>query len=427
MHKKPHQTRPTWQDILQNALQHKEGSLAFDLGATAVTGIHVSSLAALRKHYGLEYRPLKVHDPYQMLGFPDDDILDALGVSVCSLFSPWTIFGYENKNWKEWKTPWGQSVLVGDGFQVDESGPNILIYPCGDRSAPPSGLMSKDGYFFDAIVRQEPIDEATLHVEDNLEEFGPFTDDVLSAIKEQVNAAKKTGRGTVLNVGGTGFGDIAFVPGMQLKYPKGIRDIAEWYMSTVSRRKHIHAIFSRQLEVALANLEKVHAVLGDSVDVINICGTDFGTQQSTFCSEKSFRELWFPYYKTVNDWVHVNTTWKTFKHSCGAIFPLLPVLIECGFDILNPVQCSAAGMEPKRLKAEYGDRFVFWGGGIDTQKTLPFGTPDEVRGQVRERIDTFAPGGGFVFNTVHNIQALTPIENLVAMFETIKERREVNM
>ena len=113
---------------------------------------------------------------------------------------------------------------------------------------------------------------------------------------------------------------------------------------------------------------------------------------------KTFRELCFPYYKQMNDWIHAHTPWKTFKHSCGAVSKFIPSFIEAGFDILNPVQCSAAGMEPEQLKANYGDRIVFWGGGVDTQKTLPFGTPGEVREQVLRRCEIFAPGGGFVFN-----------------------------
>ena len=410
----------TAREILQCSLQHTDGPIAFDLGASPVSGIHVSCLEGLRRHYGLEDKPVKVHEPCQMLGFPEDDLLDVLGVPVRGIFSPWTKFGYENKNWKEWKTPWGQIVLVGEDFQVDETKSDVFIYPCGDRGVPPSAQMPKTGFFFDAVIRQEPIDDATLRVEDNLEEFQPISDATLASLRMQLDTIQATGRGSVLCIGGTGFGDVGSVPGMQLRHPKGIRDIAEWYISTVSRRKHIHAIFEGQLEIALANLQKVHDTLGNAIDVIYLCGTDFGTQQSLFCSEKTFRELWFCYYKLLNDWIHTHTTWKTFKHSCGAIFPLIPALIECGFDILNPVQCSAAGMDPKRLKAEFGEQLVFWGGGVDTQKTLPFGTPDEVRDQVRQRIDIFAPGGGFVFNTVHNIQALTPIENLVAMFETIQ-------
>ena len=113
--------------------------------------------------------------------------------------------------------------------------------------------------------------------------------------------------------------------------------------------------------------------------------------------------------------------WKTFKHSCGSIFKFLPSFVEAGFDILNPVQCSAAGMDPRQLKSEFGDRLVFWGGGVDTQRVLPFGTPNEVREQVLQMCEIFAPNGGFVFNTIHNVQAETPVENIVAMVDAVHE------
>jgi uroporphyrinogen-III decarboxylase len=122
-----------------------------------------------------------------------------------------------------------------------------------------------------------------------------------------------------------------------------------------------------------------------------------------------------------HDWVHRNTGWRTFKHSCGAVSKFIPGFIESGFDILNPVQCSAAGMDPRELKRTYGESLVFWGGGVDTQSTLPFGSPEEVREQVLRRCEVFAAGGGFVFNTVHNIQARTPTVNIVAMVNAVRE------
>ena len=134
-------------------------------------------------------------------------------------------------------------------------------------------------------------------------------------------------------------------------------------------------------------------------------------------------EVYQPFYRRVNDWVHEHTPWKTFIHSCGSVIALLPDMIEAGFDILNPVQCSAAGMDAKTLKERFGSRITFWGGGVDTQKTLPFGTPAEVKREVKERIAIFNRGGGFVFNTVHNVQARTPRENLLAMYEAVKESR----
>jgi uroporphyrinogen-III decarboxylase len=161
--------------------------------------------------------------------------------------------------------------------------------------------------------------------------------------------------------------------------------------------------------------------VGDNIDVLFVCGTDFGTQASTFCSVPAFRDLYFPYYQRVNEWVHRHTSWKTFKHSCGSVIRFIDPFVEAGFDILNPVQCSAAGMEPRNLKEKYGDRVVFWGAGVDTQHVLPFGTPREVREQVLERCGIFARDGGFVFNTIHNVQAETPVENIVAMFDAVRE------
>ena len=405
------------------ALEHREPDrIPLDFGSTATTGVHVSCVAALRDHYGLEKRPVKVHEPYQMLGWIDDDLAEAMEIDTQGVPPYQTIFGFPNQSWKPWRTQQGLEVLVSEHFRttVDADG-SILIHPQGDTSAPPSGRMPKGGHFFDAIVRQEPIDDAQLDPLDNLEEFGPIDGASLSHLLSAAREAASKGRFVVGNIGGTAFGDIALVPAPFLKHPKGIRDVAEWYMSTVSRRDYLHAVFSAQCEYALANLERVHAGIGDALDVLFVCGTDFGTQSSAFCSVETFRELYMPYYARVNDWIHRHTSWRTFKHSCGAVERFIPSFIECGFDILNPVQCSARGMDPEHLKQTYGDRIAFWGGGVDTQKTLPFGTPDEVRDQVRERCKVFAPGGGFVFNTIHNIQAGTPVANIAAMLEAVRE------
>jgi uroporphyrinogen-III decarboxylase len=151
-------------------------------------------------------------------------------------------------------------------------------------------------------------------------------------------------------------------------------------------------------------------------------GTDFGSQHGPFISPAAYRELFKPFHKVMNDWVHENTPWKTFFHTCGSIAAFMDDFVDAGVDILNPVQISASGMEPEVLKEKYGDRFVFWGGGVDSQGVLSFGTPEEVREQVEYNIKTFGKGGGYVFNNVHNIQATVPVENLVVFFETLKEK-----
>ena len=193
-------------------------------------------------------------------------------------------------------------------------------------------------------------------------------------------------------------------------------------MATATAPEYVKYIFDKQTDIALENLKRLNEKAGDKIDVAFVCGTDFGTQISTFCSADTFRNLYMPYYKKVNNWIHENTNWKTFKHSCGAVEPFVSLFIEAGFDILNPVQCSAVGMDPKLLKEKYGKDIVFWGGGIDTQHLLPFGKPEDVKNQIKERLEIFSKDGGYVFNAIHNVQAGTPTENLVAMFETLKER-----
>jgi hypothetical protein len=365
---------------------------------------------------------VRVIDPGQMLGELDEPLKQILGIDVEGVFRRMTRFGFPTGDWKPWRMPDGLEVLVPGGFQVttDENG-DILMYPQSDLTAAPSSRMPKDGYFFDSIIRQMPFDEDHLDPADNLEEFGPISDADLDYLEKETQRAAATGRAVIASFGGTALGDIALVPGVALKAPRGIRDITEWYISTRSRRDYIHRVFAGQCDIALANLARIHTRVGDLVDVINVCGTDFGTQNSSFCSVATFHELWLPYYRRINDWIHQNTRWRTFKHSCGAVAKFIPAFIECGFDILNPVQCSAAGMVPEELKRNYGDTLVFWGGGVDTQGTLPFGTPEEVREQVLRRCEVFAQGGGFVFNTVHNIQARTPTANIVAMINALRQ------
>ena len=411
------------------AINHQEpDQLPLDLSASPVSGMQVQSVYLLRQALKLDPpgTPVKVIEPYQMLGEIKPDLMDALGVDVVGIWARKNMFGYLNENWKQWTTFDGTPVLVPGDFNTDlEPNGDLLMYPEGDRTALPSGRMPAGGYYFDSIIRQPPIDDEKLDVEDNLEEFDFLSDEDLVYFTHEVNRLyTDTDKALILNMGGTAFGDIALVPAPFLKDPRGIRDVAEWYMSTVARSDFVYAIFERQCEIALTNLASLYQAVGNKIDIIFMTGTDFGTQNGPFISPKSYRRLYQPFQKRLNDWVHENTTWKVFIHSCGSIIKLLPDFIEAGFDILNPVQTSATGMDPQTLKSEFGDQIVFWGGGIDTQKTLPFGTPDEVRKQVKERIDIFGPGGGFVFNSIHNVQAGVPVENLLALYETFIEYRD---
>jgi hypothetical protein len=413
----------TSRERVQTTLAHREPDrVPVDFGGTTVTGMHALVVERLRAHYGLERRPVTVPVPYNMLGLIEDDLAKAMGLDLVGVLSRNTNYGYPNENWKEFRTPWGQVVLVSGHFQytTDTNG-DLLTYPQGDVTAPPSGRMPPSSFFFDTIIRQEEIVEEALNPEDNLQEFGPLSDLDVAHFTERIAAAAATGRAVIAAIGGTGFGDIALVPAPGLPHPKGIRDITEWYVSLATRQEYVEAVFTRQCEIALGRLAKLHAAVGNAIDIIYLCGTDFGTQAARFGSRETFDRLGAPHYRRLNDWVHRQTTWKTMKHTCGAVESLLSRLCDVGFDIFNPVQCSAAGMEPRTLKQRYGDRLVFYGGGVNTQQTLPFGTPAEVRAEVLERCEIFAKGGGYIFNAIHCVQANTPVQNVVAMLDGVKE------
>ncbi len=413
----------TGKERIKTTLNHQEPDrVAMDFGGTGVSGMHVSCIEGLREYYGLEKRPVKVSEPYQMLGEIEDDLLEILGIDTVALPAPNTMFGFRNENWKEFRAPWGQELLVSEHFNTRDDGKGgLLMYPKGDVGVSASGLMPQSGYFFDSIIRQGPVDDSNLNVEDNQEEFELLSKEDLAYFAQSAADLKSSKRAVIGNIGGTAIGDIALVPAPFLKHPKGIRDIQEWYLSTLMRQDYLHQIFNYQTDIAIKNLKMAFDVIGDAIDVIFICGTDFGTQTSSFCSTDTFDELYAPYYKRMNAWIHENTGWKTFKHSCGAVENFMPHFIDSGFDIINPVQCSATGMDPKTLKDRYGDHLVFWGGGVDTQNTLPFGTPEQVKKEVLERCGIFAANGGFVFNSIHNVQAKTPVENIAAMFDAVRE------
>jgi hypothetical protein len=415
----------TSKERVKMSVSHKQpDQIPMDFDGTTVTGMHASCVEALRDYYGLEKRSVKIHDPSQCLGLIEEDLAKAIGTDVVHVAESYNFFGVENKNWKQWKTPWGQEVLVAGDFTIttSETG-DIYTYPQGDTTVSASGHLPAGGYFFDAIIRQHPLplEDSNLNVEDNLEEFEIISEEGLDFIEKTVNEKYQSEKYVIGSFGGAALGDIAKVPGAQLKDPKGIRDIQEWYISTAIRQGFIGELFEKQYDIAIENLKKIHNRCGQKVDALFLCGTDFGTQNSTFCSPETFKTLWMPHYKRINEWIHNKTNWKVFKHSCGAIHDFIPLFIESGFDILNPVQCSAAGMEPERLKQEFGKDITFWGGGVDTQKTLPFGTPKQVREEVLRRCEIFSKHGGFVFNAIHNVQAKTPTENIIAMIDAVHE------
>lgn len=414
-------------ELIKQALSHNEvNRIPIDFGGTTVTGMHCKVVEGLRQYYGLVSKPIKIVEPYQMLGEIDDELLQIIGIDTVPVFNSKDLFGIEQKDYKEVMTPWGQNVLLPMGYDfVPDSDNNIYVFPEGDKKCHPSGVMPESCYFFNAIERQQPITDDSLNPYDNNEEYGLLSDANVLHFKKEASKASKMGKCVVASFGGTALGDAAMIPGMALKEPKGIRSVAEWYMATIMQQDLIHEMFEKQIDTAILNYQKLWEQVGENVDVIYLCGADFGTQNSQFCSVETFKSLWVPHYKRMTDWIHQHTTWKVFKHSCGSIVPLLPSMIEAGFDIINPVQINAKGMDPTFLKKEFGKDLTFWGGGVDTQIVLPSASPKEVYEHVLKQCEIMGQNGGFVFSSIHNIQANVPIENVVSMINAVHDFNKI--
>lgn len=412
------------QRILETINHRQSDRVPVDLGATGQTGMNASTLYLLRKALGLEEHPIEISEIFQLLGKVDPDMMQYAGADVIGLNNPSNMFGVPDGPLKPFRMPDGTPTLIAQGneYDVAEDG-SVYMYPQGNRSVGPSGHMPAGGSFFDNINRAPEFDEDDLTpAEDFKDDFGILDDATARYLEEKSKALYEgTDYAIIGNLGGAGLGDSAMVPGPHVLAPKGIRKFDDWLMAHMLYPEYIQEVFEMQTQAMLKNLEIYRQAVGDRIQIVWISGTDFGTQNGEFFRPEVFRELYKPYYQRINDWVQQNTPWKTFYHCCGSIVNYLDDFVEMGVDILNPVQLSARGMDAHMLKEKYGDKLVFWGGGVDTQQTLPFGTPEQVRQQVKERLDILSKGGGYVFAPIHNVVAKTPVENLIAMYEAVKK------
>lgn len=411
------------------ALNHQEPDyVPLDLGGCGQTGMNASTLYQLRKAYGLKEHPIKIVEPMQLLGEVEWDLLEVIKGDVVPLWNRSNMLGLSNeKITKPWILPDDTPVMMPEGFTYDvDSRGYTLTYPCGDRNAQPSMQMPKGGTFFDNIERAQFDEDNLTPVEDFKESYPLKTEEDCIFWEKQLNYIYNYSDYAVLGVlGGMSIGDPAELPGPFIKEPKGIRGVEDWLMAHLMYPEYVEEVFKYAAEIEIQNLELYKQAVGNKIQAIWLSGTDFGTQTGTMHSLDTFRSLYKPYYKKVNDWVHENTTWKTWYHTCGAVSSYMEDFIEMGMDVVNPVQLSATGMDGEELKKKYGDRLTFWGGGVDTQHTLPSGTPKQVYDEVMKRLEIFSPGGGFVFAAIHNVVAEVPAENLVAMYKAIHDFRGI--
>jgi len=406
---KPRESLSSRERVLKT-LEHEEPDrVPLDMGATIMSGIMAHALDRLRKHLGLSQRPVKVYEVFQMLGEVEMDVVERLGIDVLPVEPPVQFFGLRREKWKPWKLWDGTGVLVPGQFdvEVDEEG-NWLLHSEGDPAKPVEGRMPKDGFYFDmASTIEAHMDYAPPCLEEVRKENIVTSEELefLAARAEMLR--RETDKALLLGCWG------------QVGLPWA-GSIPDFLCLLAMDRAYVKDLFALRTETALKNLEKFKIYLGDNIDILGLDGADYGAQNNELFAPEMFEELFLPNFKQQNDWVHRNTSWKTWQHTCGSVTRIIPMLVESGLDILNPVQTSAAGMDPAWLKREFGSKITFWGGGVDTQKTLPFARPEEVEREVAERIRIFAPGGGFVFNTVHNIQQGTPPQNIVAAYDTAR-------
>lgn len=384
-----------------------------DLGGTWMTGIAAHALINLKKHLGLE-GTVRVYELFQFLGEVEENLLDSLCCDVVPLDTRIGFFDIAREGWKPWRF-WGKpEVLVPEGFcpLVEEDG-SLSIRKGNKPDGELLGHMPKDGFYFD-IPEQTDIYNILepVPIEKLRKRWRLVTDEELSFLAKKAQRLRRTKKAIVAGLWRIGCGALA---------PRRVFDRVPWYCLLAAEKNYCREVMDAQSEICIENARMYYQAFGDNIDIVGTCGEDYGSQKAPLISPETFTEVYVPSQKKVNDWIHANTPYKTFFHSCGSIFDLIEGFIEMGADILNPVQCSAGNMAPVDLKEKFGSRVVFWGGGVDTQRTLPFATPEEIEREVQDRIQVFAPGGGFVFCPVHNIQEGTPPENIMAAYETAQK------
>ncbi len=375
--------------------------LPIDLGGTRQSGIAASTYQAVKQKLGID-TPTRVFDVYQMIAEVERPIMERFGADVVGLNRTTVAFGIRNEDWKSWQFPGGPLIEVPGGFSpmVEDDGTISLHDEAGQLIA----KMPAGGFYFDRMDRYP----GAAHVDVDTFEPPLLSQEDCDHLHAQAEAYHQNTDYAVV---------CAMGPPYELFFGLGTGGFETWMMTLAIEPDYVHALYEKLTEAWLENLQRFTAAVGDRVHILQF-NDDLGTQDAPFLSVKMFRELVMPHYKRGLDWVHANTKMKVFMHNDGAIFELIESLIEMGVDILNPVQTTAKGMDPVKLKAEFGDRLVFWGGSCDCQGTLAFGTPDEVAAEVEQSVRILGADGGYVLAGVHNIQAGVPPENVIALFDT---------
>lgn len=383
------------------ALDHRQPDrVPIDLGGTRQSGMAASTYHRLKQRLGLK-TPTRVYDVYQMLAEIERPVMERFGADCIGLNRPAVAFGIRNEQWKPWQMFDGTPVEVPGGFNpVEQANGDLVLYDVQGR---PLARMPKGGYYFDRLDTYP----GAAHADPATLEPPLLTQEECDHFHAQAEACyQNTDLAIVAAMG----------PPYELFFGLGTGDFQAWMITLATEPDYVAELYGRLVEAWLENLRRFSEAVGDRVQILQF-NDDLGTQDAPFLSVPMFRQRIMPHYRRGLDWVHQHTKMKVFMHNDGAIFDFIPTLIEMGVDILNPIQTTAKGMDPVKLKTQFGDRLTFWGAACDCQKTLAFGTPEQVAREVRQTVATLAPGGGYVLAGVHNIQAGVPPENVIALFD----------
>ncbi len=396
---------------VERAVNHQPPDrVPIDLSAIRATGINAVVYDALKKRRGIN-TPTKIHDAMQIIAEVEMDMVERLHVDVLPLDA-------FDLSWVDRPADIGVRRQLFCGMDVFFGpGTEIIVEADGgwamlDKHGEVYARMPKDGYYFD-FARTTMAGQG---IDPNKFQPSPtVADETLQLIAERARHLDENTDKAVV-----GWGACISMIGLSALLGDNITQgsLDEWMIMLMTEKQTAHDMMARFTDAVIERIKLYHQAIGDRCLAWGVASDDAGTQRGEFISPDLWAEMLKPHYRRVCDWVHTNTNWKTFLHSCGSVYHLIPHWIDCGIDIFNPVQISAANMEPDRLYREFGGKIVFWGGGCDTQDVLPNATPDDVRRHVSDNLDAFhAMDGGYVFTQVHNIQQNVPPENVDAMLD----------
>ncbi len=411
------ETMTSRERVLASINHQQPDRTPIDLGSTPSSGISTIAYYNLKEYLGISEGHTRVYDVVQQLAQPEDEIIDRFGIDVIDIGRA---FNTRDEDWYDIKLLTGQTVQFPAWFtpKPTSDGGWDALSPDGTRIAT---MPNKTATFFDQTYF--PYFDGYPDTYDNLREVMPKVmwaglvhspwdhadeEDFWQQLRDKAIHLRKTTDKALMVVAGCNL----------FEWGTFLRRMDNFLMDLILDQDGVERLLDALMEIHLETLENVCNAVGDVVDILRF-GDDLGTDQGPFMNPEIYRKLFKPRHTALCDYVKTHSQMHTFLHSCGSLYRLMPDLIDAGFEIINPVQITSRDMDPARLKAEFGQDVTFWGGGADTRYVLNGGTPTEVKEHVTELLEIFAPGGGYVFNTVHNILPDVGPENIMAMFEAV--------